>query len=259
MKPAAPALLVLYLALVGCSSTTPRVTLVPQRSGPPTPPKPARANGDEPAQATVTAVAAGATPTPLGEGPQTASMVPLRIGGERYATLGDPGAPITMVEFSDYGCPYCRLYNASGFPELKRRFVDTGQVYYIFKDFPVVELHPQAVLAAQAAECAGEQGGYWEFHNQLFADPRAWEAGPEAALDAFGRYADAIGMDGGALQTCVGEGRYAAEVRADYGEARALGLAGTPAFIINGKLLSGARAPEQFVQVLEREVANAVP
>jgi len=271
MRLAAPALLAVLL-LAGCSSTAPPAARAPQESVLPTVtpevpttlpgrPEPPGALGSDAANATARAsassIASAATATPLGEGPQTASMAKLRIGGERYAALGNPEAAVTMVEFSDYGCPFCRLYGVSGFPEIKRRFVDTGRLYYVFKDFPVVELHPQAMLAAQAAECAGEQGRYWEYHNQLFADPSEWEAGPQAALDTFGRYADVLELDAEALRTCVSDGRYAQEVGADYAEARALGLTGTPAFIINGKLLSGARAPEQFVLLLEREVERA--
>ena len=261
MKRGATALLAVLL-LAACSSTAPPAARVAQpRMLPTVTPETARPAGvntaSEAVEPSEPGVVPDTTPTPIGEGPQTASMAMLRVGGERYAALGNPEAAVTMVEFSDYGCPYCRLYSASGLPEIKRRFVDTGQVYYVFKDFPVVELHPQAMLAAQAAECAGEQGGYWEYHNQLFADPGEWEAGQQAALDTFRRYAEVLGMDGAALQSCVGDGRYANEVGLDFAEARALGLTGTPAFLINGKLLSGARAPEQFVSLLEREVEKA--
>lgn len=251
MKVAAPALLAL-LILAACSSTAAPAARSPVTGGPQLS-APSRASSGASAAAAVSST----TPAPLGEGPQTTSMAALKIGGERHATIGNPDAAVTVVEFSDYGCPYCRLHSASGFPEIKRRFVDTGQVYYVFKDFPVAELHPQAALAAQAAECAGEQGEYWAYHDQLFTDPRQWEAGQQAALDSFGRYASALGMDADALRSCIGDGRYADEVATDFAEARALGLTGTPVFIINGKLLSGARTPEQFVALLELEVERA--
>lgn len=256
MRRVALALLV-ALALAACSSTAGPVARTHQASALPPGTQPRSSAGSYTAAARPSAQAAQATAVPASEGPQTPSMAKLRIGGERYATLGSPDAAVTMVEFSDYGCPFCRLYSASAFPEIKQRFIDTGHVYYVFKDFPVVELHPQAVLAAQAAECAGEQGGYWQYHARLFSDPREWEADQSTAVASFGRYADELGLDAAALSDCIGAGRYAGEVGIDFAEARSLGLSGTPVFIINGKLLSGARAAAQFVAILEREVEQA--
>lgn len=114
--------------------------------------------------------------------------------------------------------------------------------------------HPQAGLAAQAAECAGQQGSYWAMHGQLFEHADEWASDTETALAAFARYAEAVGVNAAELTTCVSEERYAAEVQGDFNEAQMLGLTGTPAFIINGKLLSGARPTEQFIQVLDREL-----
>jgi protein-disulfide isomerase len=127
-------------------------------------------------------------------------------------------------------------------------------VYYVFKDFPIVALHPQAGLAAQAAECAGEQGGYWSMHSRLFEQPDEWSSGPEQALSAFLGYAEELQLDSATFDQCLQAGDYADEVGRDVREAQMLGLSGTPAFIINGKLLSGARPAEQFLQVLDREL-----
>ena len=147
------------------------------------------------------------------------------------------------------------MYVSSTFPELKTKYIDTGKVYYVFKDFPIVQLHPQAELAAQAAECAGDQGQYWQMHGQLFAEPSEWDTTPEAAQESFRRYAAALGLDSAELLHCIDQGRYADEVQRDMTEGRTLGLTGTPAFIINGKLLSGARPTEQFIRVLDRELS----
>lgn len=129
-------------------------------------------------------------------------------------------------------------------------------MYYVFKDFPIVELHPQAQLAAQAAECAGDQGKYWDMHAMLFANAQQWDTTPDVAQQQFQSYAQALTMDLPAFEQCMAQQTYAAEVQADFNEARSLGLQGTPAFIINGKLLSGARPIEQFVQVLDRELVG---
>jgi len=120
----------------------------------------------------------------------------------------------------------------------------------------VLSNHPQAGLAAQAAECAGDQGQYWTMHGKLFATPSEWDTTSEAALVSFRRYAEVIGIDATVLEQCITEGVYAPEVQRDFEEARLLGLTGTPAFIINGRLLSGAHPVEQFIQILDRELAE---
>lgn len=149
------------------------------------------------------------------------------------------------------------MYVGSTFPEIKARYIDTGKLYYVFKDLPILSNHPQAGLAAQAAECAGAQGKYWEMHGKLFAQPQEWDTTSTAARTQFERYADVIGADAVELSRCIDEGRFFDEVRFDIAEATGLGLTGTPAFLINGKLLSGARPPEQFIQVLDRELSQS--
>lgn len=139
-------------------------------------------------------------------------------------------------------------------PQIKAKYIDTGKVYYVYKDFPILTTHPQAEYAAQAAECAGDQNKYWAMHDQLFARPGEWDTTTRVALDAFNRYADAIGLDRVAFQQCLTDGRYRTEVQRDFNEGRRLGITGTPSFIINGKLLSGARPFEQFEQVLDQEL-----
>jgi protein-disulfide isomerase len=148
------------------------------------------------------------------------------------------------------------LYVGSTLPEIKSRYIDSGKVYYVFKDLPILSNHPQAGLAAQAAECAGDQNAYWEMHGALFAEPSEWDTTADEAKAAFRRYATALNLNADALLECVEQGRYAEEVDGDIREAIRLGLNGTPAFIINGRLLSGARPTEQFIQVLDRELSE---
>lgn len=179
-------------------------------------------------------------------------MAKLGIGGERYATLGDPNAPITVVEFADFGCPACRTYETLTFPGVREQYIDTGKIFYVYKDLPIVSQHGD--LAAQAAECAGEQDQYWAMHRRLFLDPQEWDASEQAASDAFQRYASDIGIDSGALSACVASGRYADEVRADFDEAQALHLIGTPMFFIDGALLAGAQSSELFADVLDERL-----
>ncbi|NJO06786.1 MAG: DsbA family protein [Chloroflexaceae bacterium] len=173
---------------------------------------------------------------------------------ETYATLGDPNAPITIYEFSDFGCPSCRQYNLFTFPTLREQYIDTGKVYYVYKNYPIVSSN--GGLAAQAAECAGEQQGYWAMHAQLFRDPAAWNGDEASAVQVFSEYATALGLDGAVLAQCVSEGRYKADVDSDFEEGLDIGIFGTPTFIINRKLLSGAQSANVFIEVIEGELAG---
>lgn len=254
----------LFLLLAACGSTTAGApgTSVPvlERLPTVTPVQPT----------TPPAVAASATPAPVPtptatptapavvmseEGPITPSMAQLQLDGERYAALGDPNAPITIVEFSDFGCPSCRVFALLTFPELRQEYIDTGKVYYVYKDLPIVS--PKGDLAAQAAECAGEQGHYWDMHYQLFyLDAAEWNRSTEEALDTFRRVAADIELDAAELEQCVVAGRYASDIARDFEEAQALRLFATPAFFINGKLLTGAHPIEVFDEILSEELAG---
>ncbi|NNJ13644.1 thioredoxin domain-containing protein [Chloroflexales bacterium ZM16-3] len=198
------------------------------------------------------------SPTPgvqqTADGPVTASMARLRLGGETTAALGDPEAPITVVEFADFGCEFCRMFHVRTFRQLKAAYIDTGKVYFVYKDLPVVS--PQGALAAQAAACAGDQGAYWAMHDQLFFEPEAWSGSDAQALSAFAAYAGELALDGEVLRACVAEGRYAAHVQRDFEEAQRLRIFGTPAFFINGKLLGGAQPFEVWDEILREELGT---
>lgn len=167
--------------------------------------------------------------------------------------LGDPDAPITMIEFSDYQCPYCGAFVNQSFSMLKDEFIDTGRIRYAFKDLPLTSIHPDAVKAAEAAHCAREQGGdeaYFEMHDALFADQQKWSGGGSDAT-LFGPVADEVGLDGDTLVACVEDGTYTATVQAGFDEAAALGVNGTPSFVINGYLTAGAFPPDMLREMLD--------
>lgn len=127
-------------------------------------------------------------------------------------------------------------------------------MYYVLKDYPIVELHPVAPLAAQAAECAGAQDRYWPMHSKLFAQPDEWAESPDAALAAFRRYAEALQLDADEHARCLADGDFADDVNRNVSEARSLGLGATPMFIINGKLLSGAHPTDVFIRAIDGEL-----
>ena len=181
-----------------------------------------------------------------------AAPVPLEPGEMRFEidldddpALGPADAPITIVEFSDFNCPYCKRFHAETFPSLLATYPD--QIHFVYRDFPVVG----GFEAAQAAECANLQGGFWPFHDLLLSGEQ-----PALNSDAYSAYAGELGLDAQALLDCVESGQFTAEVEADARYASGLGVTGTPTFFINGIPLVGAQPLQAFQQVIDRELAN---
>ena len=161
---------------------------------------------------------------------------------------GPAAAPVTIVEFSDFQCPYCKQV----VPTLAQVLSRYGEkVKLVFRDFPIDSLHPQARKAAEAARCAHDQGKFWEFHDALFA------GAPNASAEQLKTYAQQVGLDVPSFERCLGSRTHTAAVQKDVEEGTRLGVTGTPAFFVNGELLSGAQPLESFVRVIERELAAA--
>jgi protein-disulfide isomerase len=167
---------------------------------------------------------------------------------------GDSNAPVTIVEYSDYQCPFCQRHFAQVLP-LLQPYIDAGQVKYVFKDFPLTQIHPQAPKAAEAARCAGDQEAYWEMHDKLFAAQEEW-SGQANAVDLFKGYAQGLGMDAAAFATCLDSDKYQAVVEANLMEGVNYGVRGTPGFFINRTPLPGAYPIEAFQQLIEAELAQ---
>jgi protein-disulfide isomerase len=175
------------------------------------------------------------------------------------AIKGGEAASLTLVEFSDYQCPFCRRHFQTTLPQLEREYVETGKLRYVFRNFPMDSLHPQALKAAEAANCAGEQQKYWEMHDRLFAN--AEQLAPEN-LD---EHAAAIGLDMEAFNACLQSGRQAEEIRKDIAEGSKLGVMGTPAFFLgvsdgsnvkNVKRIGGAQPFALFKQQIDALLAE---
>ncbi len=174
---------------------------------------------------------------------------PVDIPTDESYSVGSPDAPVTLIEYLDYQCPFCGRHFRQTFPQIKEQYVDTGQVRYVFKDFPLTRIHPWAVAAANAARCAGEQGAYLAFHDKLFENQDAW--GNDQAETIFTGYAAELGLDTAAFGQCVRENRYEDAIMADLDEGIGVGVSGTPTFFINGRFFSGAQPFETFVAYIE--------
>lgn len=200
--------------------------------------RPAAAPADSPSDEELVAL----VPTPP---PGAIVPTPASIDLEPAGVRGKDNAPITVIEFSDYQCPFCKQYVDETYPQIIQNYVEAGRVKYIFADYPLEQLHPQANIAAQAARCAGEQNSYWEMHDKLFAEQERWsgQSPPDAILVEMGRE---LGLDQEALQACLDSGRYQEAVRANLAEGQSLAVSGTPTFFINGYPIVGARPYELF-------------
>lgn len=155
--------------------------------------------------------------------------LPPQVRLDANPSLGNATAKIAIVEYSDYECSYCRSFFTQIFPELKKQYIDTGIVRFIHKDLPLRKIHPQAMAAAMAANCAGEQGRFWEMHRALFITPNQLSA----AL--YRNLAQELKLDQAKFSACLNNPQREREVMRDMEEATRLGITGTPSFLV-GKI-----------------------
>ncbi len=188
-----------------------------------------------------------AQPTPRG---------PVEVSTDGAYSIGDPDAPVTIVEFTDFQCPFCSRHFLQTFPQIVAEYVDTGKVRYVFMDFPLSSIHPQAQLASEAARCAGDQAAYAEMHDLLFARQDAWKGRDDAAA-IFSGFAGELGLDTAAFDACLATRQHEDAVLADLEYGTSLGIDGTPAFFVNGHFISGAQPFEVFQQAIESLLADA--
>jgi protein-disulfide isomerase len=164
------------------------------------------------------------------------------------AVRGSLDAPVTIVEFSDFECSFCARFYSSTYKELKTKYIDTGKVRFIYRDFPL-GFHEKAQKAAEAAECAGEQGKYYEMHDALFESGNLSVANLKVL-------AGQIGLNTSTFNTCLDSGAMAQEVQKDFADGQRLGISGTPTFFVNGTKLVGAQPISAFEQIIEAELAK---
>ncbi len=190
-------------------------------------------------------------PSPGAGAPSAAPRVPsdMKTLVDDDTVLGDKNAPVTIVEWSDYECPFCARFHSDTFGQLKSQYIDTGKVKFVYRDFPL-SFHPNAMPAAEAAECAGEQGKYWEMHNLLFTQ------GVQGGVTSFKQFAKQLGLNTAKFNDCVDSGKMKAEIQKDFADGQKVGIQGTPGFVVNGQLISGAQPFQVFQQVIDAELAK---
>jgi protein-disulfide isomerase len=151
-----------------------------------------------------------------------------------------------MIEFADFQCGFCREWYSSVYEKLQANY--GNKIRFVFRDFPLTSIHPDAQPAAVAANCAGEQGRYWEYFQLLYGDPRGLGSG------MYQTYAQETGLNLSSFNSCIKNGRYNKEINLDLQDGTRMGVSGVPAFYINGRLISGLQPYEVFAQSIEEEL-----
>ena len=187
--------------------------------------------------------------------PQNQPQVPSQpapsgqVSADDDPVKGNPDAPVTIIEFSDFQCPYCASFFSDTLPQIEQNYIDTGKVKLVYRDFPL-SFHANAEPAAEAAECAGEQGKYWEMHDKLFEN--------QASLSAasYKQWAADLGLDTAKFDSCLDSSKYASEIQKDVQDGQAAGVSGTPTFFVNGNKVVGAQPYSVFEQAIEAALGS---
>ncbi|MCK9185873.1 DsbA family protein [Candidatus Gracilibacteria bacterium] len=171
------------------------------------------------------------------------------------AVLGDSGAKVTMIEFSDYQCPVCQRFHEEVFGALKTKYIDTGKMNFVYRDLPLTSIHPMAYPAALATECAKDQGGdemFFAMHENIFASALTEEMTAESLRKSAGK----AGANLTEFDSCVATDKFKDEIAKDAQDAADLGFRGTPGFLINGYMMDGMYSVEAYEQVIDAALAK---
>jgi len=178
----------------------------------------------------------------------------VEIGAGTLPILGKKNAKVTMIEFSDFQCPFCERFNSDTFQQLKKDYIDTGKVQFSFRHLPL-DIHSLAPIAAEASECANDQDKFWEYHDVLFGKFNDWTTLTlETLPPKLEEYAGTLGLNTSEFSTCLSSGKYTEKVTKDKNDGQAAGATGTPSFFINGKILVGAMPYATFKTLLDQEL-----
>jgi protein-disulfide isomerase len=180
----------------------------------------------------------------------------LEVAADSYRSMGRADAPVVVTEFSDYQCPACSTIEQQVIPDLIEQYVDTGKVRFVYREYPLDSLHPNARKASEAAVCAGEQGNYWEMHEKLFASQAEWGEQVQDPTDFFKAYAAELGFDTEAFDQCLDSGDAAVVVQGEVLAGQSLGVNATPFFFIGDVPIRGGLPIESMGQIIDYVAAG---
>lgn len=209
---------------------------------------------------TPTKIPASNSPTPT-QSQQTATPTPtqsqsthVEIG--HLPTIGEANAKVVVVEFTDFQCPYCKIFLDNTFGKIKDDYIQTGKVRFAVRHFPLSG-HTNAQKAGEAVECANEKGKFWDYHNTLFAKQSDWASKSQSdVVNAFADYANDMGMNREEFKICVESGKFASAVTSDLSYGQSKSVSGTPTSFINLQQITGAVDYSEFKSAIEQELAK---
>lgn len=185
--------------------------------------------------------------------PTLAPKVDVAVG--HLPTLGNENAKVTVVEFSDFQCPFCKQFEDDTYSQLYDTYIKTNKIKFAYRQYPLVTIHPNAQKSAEASECANEQGKFWDYHDLVFKNQSSWSALAAAdAANSFTDLAGQLGMDTTQFKSCLDSDKYKPTVDSDAADGSKAGVDGTPTFFINGWRLVGAQPFAQIQQLIEQEL-----
>jgi len=186
--------------------------------------------------------------------------LPMKISADNDPIIGNPDAPITIIEFTDFQCPFCARFHTQTLPLILEEYIEQGKVKLVVRDFPIQSIHPNAVPAAVASECANEQGKVKEMHDMLFYNQNEWNRQETVdALSLFSQYAAEIQLEQETFDSCLTSGKYIEEIKKDLDDGRDYGVSGTPGFFIgNDQIgyveLKGAQPFDSFKKIIDAQL-----
>jgi len=192
--------------------------------------------------------------------PTKQTNLTMKISVDNDPIIGNPDAPITIIEFSDFQCPFCARFYTQTLPLIYEEYIEPGKVKLVFRDYPIQSIHPNAVPAAVASECANEQGKFKEMHDMLFEKQNEWSKQKTAdALSLFSQYATKIQLEQEVFDSCLTSGKYIEEIRKDLDDGRDYGVTGTPGFFVgNDQIgyveLKGAQPFDSFKKIIDTQL-----
>lgn len=186
---------------------------------------------------------------------QSPQFVDAKVG--KLPLLGDASAPVTIIEFSDFQCPFCRTFFEDTYTQLKKDYIDSGKVQLSYRHFPL-DFHPAAQITAEAAECANEQDKFWEFHDTVYEKQGAQGTGTiQYTKDDLKTWAADLAIDTAAFNQCLDSGKHTQTVKDDVSYAGTVGVQATPTFFVNGQKIEGAQPYSVFKTMIDAELAKA--
>ena len=200
-----------------------------------------------PAQQAIAAPVQAQSPAQATEPSYTRYDIPT----EGYPSFGPEDTEITLVEFSDFQCPYCKRWHNEVYQPLLAAY--PGQIRLVYRNLPLTSIHPQAMSAAIASLCANDQGAFWPYHDKLFGGEL------ELGRTAYVQYAAELGLDEAAFETCLDSGKFDTVIQEDMDFSLNLGVRSTPTFFVNGLAVVGAQPLNVFKQVIDKELAGEIP